>query len=375
MKYYRRSGGRRRRGWRRHVVPRLSRRLLHLTNNIAVALLIGTRKGGTTALSSLLKLHPSIVMPNCSRVDRAQAGGVCWWDKEVRYYSRAVKKFDACWYRGLYSCPSGANRYVAFDGSPDYFILDAAAVARMSADLGGRARVRLIAMLRNPSDRFYSAYNMGMSEHLQKQMGSNQALAGAADRIDAATYSRFASEIDRLIACAPECPHEPKVVRMFFHYGLYAQHLQTYIDAFGREALLIESSEDFYSEAWPTVRRVLEFARLPITPSFKRLVRQKSRRSSSAELNRGSLWASKGATYSGKLQPTERRKLSTFYAPHNKQLYTLLGRDFGWEEVELDEEPSRGGRTLEDAGLDDDEDEEEETIAELHRRLRMRPEL
>ena len=38
-------------------------------------------------------------------------------------------------------------------------------------------------------------------------------------------------------------------MRMFFHYGLYARHLQTYIDEFGRDALLVESSEDFFSEA------------------------------------------------------------------------------------------------------------------------------
>ena len=33
----------------------------------------------------------------------------------------------------------------------------------------------------------------------------------------------------------------------------------------------------------------------------------------------------------GKLRPTERAKLNAFYAPHNRELYRLIGRDFGWE--------------------------------------------
>ena len=94
-------------------------------------LLIGTRKGGTTALSSLLKLHPSIVMPNCSRVDRAQAGGVCWWDKEVRYFTRGfggparggrqMGSVDLCWYRSLYPCvPPGAPQSLSVSKALGY---------------------------------------------------------------------------------------------------------------------------------------------------------------------------------------------------------------------------------------------------------------
>ena len=41
------------------------------------------------------------------------------------------------------------------------------------------------------------------------------------------------------------------------------------------------------------------------------------------------MWGGKG--YTGKLQPAERKKLQGWYAPHNKELYTLIGRDFGWE--------------------------------------------
>jgi len=33
------------------------------------------------------------------------------------------------------------------------------------------------------------------------------------------------------------------------------------------------------------------------------------------------------------MKPETRRRLQEFYAPHNRRLYDLLGRDFGWDDV------------------------------------------
>jgi hypothetical protein len=30
------------------------------------------------------------------------------------------------------------------------------------------------------------------------------------------------------------------------------------------------------------------------------------------------------------MEPATRQRLAAFYGPHNKRLYTLLGRDLGW---------------------------------------------
>ena len=54
--------------------------------------LIGTRKGGTTALSDHMLAHPHLLAPDCSTHKRewprvAQVR-MCVWDKEVRYFSR-----------------------------------------------------------------------------------------------------------------------------------------------------------------------------------------------------------------------------------------------------------------------------------------------
>ena len=60
---------------------------------------------------------------------------------------------------------------------------------------------------------------------------------------------------------------------MFFSFGLYARHLARFHRHFGRGALLVECSEEFYADPWPTVQRVLAFADLPIVPSHAEAVR------------------------------------------------------------------------------------------------------
>ena len=147
--------------------------------------LIGTRKGGTTALSDHLLKHPYLLAPDChthkTEWPRVARSMMCVWDKEVRYFSRGFRKageaaagarlgsVDLCWYRSLYPCvPEGAP-HVGFDGSPDYLTMPEEKVAAMRLAVGAQAR--LVALLRNPADRFYSAYNMGMNEALGRGAG------------------------------------------------------------------------------------------------------------------------------------------------------------------------------------------------------------
>jgi hypothetical protein len=102
--------------------------------------LIGTRKGGTTALSNLIKYHPSIAMPDCKTNRRSFPPKVrqlmCVWDKEVRFFSRgrtAGASLD--WYRSLYKCiVEDEVHRVAFDGSPDYLVRSSSRPAHSSLD-------------------------------------------------------------------------------------------------------------------------------------------------------------------------------------------------------------------------------------------------
>lgn len=227
---------------------------------------------------------------------------------QVRFFSRGpAAGVDLCAYRKIYPClaPEGPRR--TFDGSPDYLVLPAARIAVMAQQLPPRAR--LIAMLRNPADRFYSAWNMGMNER-SRTRGRNGSL----------DYRSFASTLDEMIAQAPDCPGNT-LCSMFFTYGLYARHLAKYYAAFGRERVLVLRSEDFYADPNAIFGRVLGFAGLePFEPPVS---------SDGASQNSGSVWG--GSGYTRRLLPPERNKLSAWYAPHNRELYALIGRDMGWE--------------------------------------------
>ena len=75
---------------------------------------------------------------------------------------------------------------------------------------------------------------------------------------------------------------------------------------------------------WPVVRQVLEFAGLPALDEVQQAVAK-----GAANHNSGAKWG--GKDYKAKLQPLERKLLHDYYAPHNKELYELIGRDMGWE--------------------------------------------
>lgn len=257
---------------------------------------------------------------------------MCWGNKEVRFFSLGpTAGVDICWYRDRYPClPTEAEQkhsYALFDGSPDYFILPETDVTRMANVLG--SATRLMVMLRNPSDRFYSAYNMGMNE-LKKKSGRGQA----------ATYHEFAGDpvkscrtgarlingipssgsLDRWIQCAPLCRQEPRIVNMFFEYGLYAKHLMKYYTHFPRERVLLIKSEDFFAHPLSVMQAVIRFAQLSeYDLGFNASIMRR---------NSGEKW---GRNYSGKLLLPERNKLMQYYAPYNRELYQLVGRNFGWE--------------------------------------------
>jgi len=305
-----------------------------------------------------------LLAPDC-QYDRAHwparaAATTCVWNKEVRFFSRGpAGAVDFCWYRRRYPCVPPGAPHISFDGSPDYFVLPSARIHAMALSLPASAR--LVAIIRNPADRFYSAFNMGWNERRGRGAAVSDAdpNAYAARRngsllrrrhhrielrrrralgeVDGALYGVLAESLDRWIACAPECAAEPSLVGMFFDYGLYALHLRRFARHFGTpltnaagarpaDRILVLKSEDMYADAWAVVSQVLAFAGLAPDAEVEARVRAAGR------ANAGSLWG--GGGYLGRLRPAERAKLLAYYKPHNLELYSWLGRDFGWEREE-----------------------------------------
>jgi len=157
---------------------------------------IGAVKAGTSWLHAQLEQHPEAYVPSRR--------------KEIRYFDRYYDK-GIEWYAEFFPNADQAVRYKAIgEITPRYFAYPAAP-ARIAADLN---RPRLIVILRNPIDRFYSHYRM------------------------VHTTGRTKTRPLEFRAEHPEA----------FDMGLYARQVKRYREHFPTEQLLIMIYEEIFAD-------------------------------------------------------------------------------------------------------------------------------
>jgi hypothetical protein len=247
-------------------------------------IIIGAQKCGTTSLYEYLAAHPGV----------APAAR-----KEVHYFDRGFRHHGTAWYRAHF--PTRPYRLVCETMTRQRLVIgEASPMYLFHPHVPGRVRallpdVKLIALLRDPVERAYSQYHhrarrgkeaLPFSEALAREAGR---IAGDIDRVYARTMHRQPSYLAR---------------------GIYADQLAKWLRAFPREQLLILTSEEFFSDTPRVFSQVLEFLGLPpwAPPRFN---------------------AFNPGTYS-EMEPSMRRWLVEYFAPHNERLYQLIGRDLGW---------------------------------------------
>ena len=178
-------------------------------------IIIGGLKCGTTSLHHYLNLHPEVGMSR---------------PKELNFFVEDMNwGLGVDWYRAHF--PAGAA--VRGETSPHYTNRPRSrgVAERMRKTLGPQAR--LIYMVRHPLDRLLSHYlhNVG---------------GGYEDR-----------ELSRAVA-----DHSSSYVQR----GLYAFQLEPFLEAFGREQVLVVSREELGRERDATVQRVFGFC--GVEPGF-----------------------------------------------------------------------------------------------------------
>ena len=235
-------------------------------------IIIGAQRAGTTSLYRYLTDHPEI-------------GSA--WRKEVHYFDRYFDR-GRDWY--LAHFPRRGKFAVVGEASP-FYLFDPRVPGRVGETL---ERVRFIVMLRNPVDRAYSDY-------LMKVRRGREALS---------FEDAIAREDERLAQGDDPAGH---VWRRFSYTrrGLYADQLERWFELFPRERFEVIRSEDFYEAPGDVLRGVQGF--LGVEPHRPEALEPYHR-----------------AEYSD-MDPVTRERLRERFAPHNRRLYSLLGRDFGWD--------------------------------------------
>ena len=226
--------------------------------------IIGAQKGGTSLLYRLLIEHP-LVEPAATKelhfFDNSFSEGLSWYGRHFPHRKCVDDR-----------------QTVSGEATPSY-LLDPLVPERMAKTIPD---AKLIALLRNPVDRAYSHFQMGVRR---------------GDEVRS-----FGEAIRQEIAGETE---EEYLVR-----GLYAEQLERFAYFTEREHLLVLKSEDFFSRRWEVLGRALAFLGLPPLEPFD-------------------FPPSTKMTYPP-MDPATRKQLEAYFEPYNQRLYEYLDVDFGW---------------------------------------------
>jgi hypothetical protein len=252
-------------------------------------IIIGAQKAGTTALYSYLVQHP-LVTPALR--------------KETHFFDNHFNR-GLFWYRAFFPMRRHQHRLCRIFGIPPitgeaspYYLFHPLVPRRIQQLLPG---VRLIVLLRNPVDRAYSHY------HHEVAMGHETLSFEEAIKQEA---ERLQTEHDRLLT-NPAYRSYQHQHHSYLARGMYADQLQPWLELFPAIQLLILRNEDLKQTPSAVFQQVLAFLGLP-----------EQELHAYPEVFKGSY---------GQMVPETRARLLGYFAPHNRRLYDLLGRDFDWD--------------------------------------------
>lgn len=253
-------------------------------------ILVGAQRAGTTSLFRALLSHPLIFSAN--------------YHKGVNYFDVNYAR-DFSWYQGHF--PTAAALYKRSRGMPGepitfeasgYYMFHPCAAQRMARHL---PEVRILAMLRDPIERAYSAWKHELARGYETESSFELAL----DRED----ERLAGQVDRMLA-DPGYQSFSHRHHAYVRRGQYAEQLLGLRRFFPSDQIHVIESESFFERPESTYRGVLDFLELPpVLPD--RFDRWNGRPSSP-------------------MSEAARTRLRAHFSSHDQSLAALLGREPAW---------------------------------------------
>lgn len=241
---------------------------------------IGAQRSGTTSLFDYFLNHPQ-VRPALK--------------KELHFYDLHHER-GVGWYRASFPRRRQlSNGRITGEATPNYLV-HPLAPERLHAVT---PNAKLIALLRNPTDRAHSAWGLRTMEGAET-LSFEEALERELAR----------SDVD---VAEMEDPKEVGQHLRFLYLSksLYAEQLERWYALFPREQLLIIKSEDLFEHPDAPLREIATFLGIaPWQPGTFRTVNK-------AE--------------PAPIDPDLRRRLVEYFAPHNEKLEALVGRTFDWK--------------------------------------------
>lgn len=240
-------------------------------------IVFGVPKAGTTALDRYLRQHPEICM--ASR-------------KEVHFFNKDLHYSQGLfWYSSFF--PIRGSKCTSGEVTPDY-MYHPDVPKRILKDF---PKTKLIAILRNPTDRAYSHY-----QYIKRTGRESLTFEEAID----AEPSRINEEKKKNV-------FDGDNIRKYSYLdrGIYVDQLKHWMKFFPKEQFLIIKNEELDEDINGTMNKIFRF--LNVSP---KIITDKKR------------------YFVGEYSPMKietRRKLIEFYKEHNKRLSEFLGIDLDWD--------------------------------------------
>ncbi|XP_059203236.1 heparan sulfate glucosamine 3-O-sulfotransferase 6-like [Centropristis striata] len=257
------------------------------TKRFPQAIIIGVKKGGTRALLEFLRIHPDV---------RAVGAEPHFFD---RFYDKGLE-----WYRSL--MPRTLDGQITMEKTPSYFVTKEAPgrVCTMNC------QTKLIVVVRDPVTRAVSDYTQTLSKNPGLPSFQSLALKNATTGLIDTTWS---------------------AVRI----GLYAKHLENWLQHFPLSHFLFVSGERLVSDPAGEMGRVQDFLGLKRVVSDKHFYFNQTKGFPCLKKPEGSsrprcLGKSKGRPHP-QIPPKVLQRLRDFYRPFNHRFYQMSGQDFGWD--------------------------------------------
>ena len=256
------------------------------SRSLPTFIIIGAQKSGTSSLYAYLAEHPQLVPSSNKEVHFFDAG----LDPDINNY----KKGEA-WYRSHFSLKKDLDASQKnFEASPLY-LFNPEAPHRIYNHI---PTVKIIAVLRNPTERAISQYFHEKS--LNKEL--------------LPIYEAFLAEEDRLSMALKNKDYKDSnfIHASYKTRGRYKEQLDRYFELFNKEKILILNSEDLFLRTEYTLKQVFNF--LEVDADYK----VKNRKARNVSHNRI------------KVEPHVYEYLNDYFKPHNKALSEMLGKEFEW---------------------------------------------
>jgi hypothetical protein len=253
-------------------------------------LIIGAQRCGTTSLYKSLAQHPA-VLPAVLH-------------KGVHYFDTAYDRGFG-WYRGHFPLNATARRVahrvgsepITGESSP-YYMFHPLAAQRIASDLPD---VRLVALLRDPVERAYSAYTHERARGFEAEPSFARALELEPERL--------AGEEERLRADPHYVSHHHQH-NAYLTRGRYAEQLERVAGLVGRDRLHVIDSGDFFTAPADTFDAAIHFLGLPSW--------------------RPDTFEQRNARPRTGLDTALRARLDAHFAPYDDALTTWLGHPPSW---------------------------------------------